>query len=215
MGICRVQVVIPRDTGLPEDVSTNTFHFITPNADVEQADVDAIDTLILEYYTTAPGGDSSLWSWYGVVNGTTVSRRYYDLSDPTPRVPIDINSSDFGATGGDSLPEECAAVNSFEGAPSSGVNQSRRRGRLYHGPLRAGAVAISSNRVLLVPGVLNTLNSISARLKDNSITATRPWAVFSPTNGTAVQVHRGWADNAVDTQRRRGPAGSVRQTWVT
>lgn len=216
MALLRAQVAIPRDTGLPEDVSVNTFHFSTTNA----APYAAARTAIASALSTFYGGFDE---YLGQVNGGPASVKFYDLADPKPRAPLAAPSTFALVTGTNAnpLPEEVAICLSFQGAQTSGTSQARRRGRVYLGPLDALST-ISGGRVQPGATYIGAIRTAAAGLlAAAAASADFDWVVYSPTNaalGGAVEawytpVVSGWVDNAFDTQRRRGPTATTRVTF--
>lgn len=230
MAIVRVQVSIPRDSALPEDAVTNTFHFSTTDT--------AFGTL----------GDvaEALEDFYGVVQltlnapvafmasalnpGATVIKMW-DMGDPKPRVPIYEETHDVGAAGATSLPGEVALVVSYHAEAESGIPAARKRGRFYFGPLAVSALEAGA----LDARPDDTFTSILIAAADALLTASDgaaawTWIVYSegardnsdpdipylerpllaPISSPVVAGH---IDNAFDTQRRRGQAASSRSVF--
>ena len=213
MAILRAQVTFQHDSGLPEDVTMNTFHFLTSSGD-QVPIAQAIRDEIHDFYKVAnPGTTTVLSSLFSSDLSGLWGVKFYDLSDPTPRQPIyEFDFSSF-VPGSSALPEEVALCLSFQGAAVSGANQARRRGRLYIGPFFNTATVITSSGDPNVAsnGLAQTMQSCGAfLLAASEAAADWSWAVYSPTNGSAVAVDNGWVDNAWDTQRRRGKAPSSR-----
>lgn len=207
MPTVRALVEIPNISALPEDVSTNTLHFLTDN--LLQATLDAIHAALTAFY-------QEFDTYLSTRCGPTATVTYYDLGDPTPRVPIFTDTIALAINGAqDALPDEVALCLSFQAAPASGVNQARVRGRLFLGPLgdsSAGATSTTANRP-----TNNALVAIAAAA-DGLMIAGGPaedwqWVVYSPTNDDVAVIEEGWVDNAYDTQRRRGVAPTSRVTW--
>lgn len=207
MPTVRALVEIPNISALPEDVATNTWHFLTDN--LLQATLDAIHAELETFY-------QAIDTYLSPRCGTTATVTYYDLGDPTPRVPIFTDTIALSINGAqDALPDEVAICMSFQQNAQSGVNQARARGRLYLGPLgdsSSGTTATTSNRP-----VAAALTAIAAA-GDALMSAGGPlvdweWVVYSPTADDVAIVQNGWVDNAYDTQRRRGAAPTSRTTW--
>lgn len=132
----RVQVILDRDGGLPEDVATNTLHY--------EGDLDVVG---LEYRgkwdLDAPGLVTRVETFYQAVGPYLASTlagtgtvKVYDMQDPKPRFPRIVDTFAF-TPGEQSLPSEVALCISFKGAEVSGQANSRKRGRVYLGPLNA------------------------------------------------------------------------------
>lgn len=215
MGFCRVQVAFLRDTGLPEDECVNTWHFITPG-DVGDS-VSAINALLDTFYSSCQTFISS-----GLTGGARTT--YYDLAQPNPRPPVDVNSIVI-STGGNPLPGECAVVLSFQGIVVPGIPQARRRGRLYLGPLTATSSSVATGGVRPSGALRDTIVAAAEALMDDTTTPGLIWCVFSPTTAgpepwssgeltnAFVTVVNGWVDDAFDTIRSRGLAASTRTVF--
>lgn len=217
MGFARAQVAIPRDTTVPEDVTINVWHFITSGT--VTADAGAIVNRLNTFYNAIDGEISSITASPAVI-------KVYDLEAAPPRVPVSTQNMTVTPGAGTPAPEELAICLSFEALPESGQIQARRRGRLYLGPIQTGAFSPVSGRVLVTAGVRTTIANAAAAMAGAGTEPTARWAVFSPTtagpepwSGGALssafqQVDRGWVDDAIDIQRRRGPAAQNRTNWV-
>lgn len=216
MALLRAQVRFRYFTGLPEDVSTNTFHFITDNSNPPDVDAATIASQLGAFYagmgTAGPTGPFS-----PVIANTGHTIVVYNLIDPLPRVPVATittpapprSSSAIG------MPEECAAVLSFQADTVSGQNQSRRRGRVYIGPLSTATLDSGTGSKFATIGT-TFANAVIDMAESNlllGLPASIQWAVYSPTNSAAVPVTNGWFDLTWDTQRRRGGRSPVRTLW--
>jgi hypothetical protein len=150
----------------------------------------------------------------------------YDLHDLSPRIAIYSTAFTMLAMGdADALPTECAICLSFQALPLSGVNQQRRRGRLFLGPLDQGVSSTAAGVVKVTDTALGTITVAANGVRTTGDTETWQWSVFSPTtagippwseldlSNATSDVDNGWADNAFDTQRRRGTAATSRQTF--
>lgn len=114
----------------------------------------------------------------------------------------------------------------FQGPPASGVNQARRRGRIFLPTYQTSSIIESGGRVVWEPNALVTLAGGFETFHDAVASAGGNWAVFSPTTfaqtaGTTLDrlraattyVTDGWIDDEPDTQRRRGSGAGVRTLW--
>lgn len=214
MTILRAQVTIPRDTGLPEDVVTNTFHFNT-GGDYLVTDGPTIAQRVQDFYNRVTNGLSiqQMLSKANTLVGTRI--KVYDLSDPKPRVPkIDQAMALAEPTFAGSLPSELAVCASFHSAYGSGVINARARGRIYLGPLNDSAMQLVNNEPYVAPAVLATCNAAMLGLVAQN-TPLLKWATYSQTlAATTGPVVAGWTDNAFDIQRRRGVKPTTRSTWA-
>jgi len=215
MTVIRAQVSIGQDTGLPADDITNTWHFVTSGAPSEGIEDDIIDALH-DFYNVATTGGSRISEYFSArLNPATWTCRLYNLDDSPPRVPIEEQTIALSATATTSIPSEVALVMSFQALPVSGINQARRRNRVYLGPWGQAAFSPSSDGYKPGTGVINTIAEAGTRLAGRSdITSDWKWVVRSQTTGATANVVDGWVDNAWDTQRRRGEAASSRTLWT-
>lgn len=218
MAVYRVRVVLPYTTNLPRDVAVNTFHFYRAT-ELDGPELAQLAGTFTRFYSVAPPspGGVSLSSFIGttVTRGTLGCRtEIYDLADPEPRPPVAVNNFTLGAAGGGTnLPLEVSVVNSFQGPRLAGSAQSRRRGRIFVGPLRSGAVDGTGTPVTATP-LRQLLISASARLRDECIADVGgQWVVLSRVSGEVAPVSNGWVDDDPDTQRRRGLRTTNRLVW--
>lgn len=136
----------------------------------------------------------------------------YDRSDPTPRAPVIMDTYSFPvAPSGQPLPHEVAACLSFQAVPASGEVQSRRRGRVYLGPIQQGAVDTDGR--LSAPFISDIVTGATDLLTASDAALDWAWNVWSEVNGSRSTVQEGWVDNAFDTQRSRGRETTVRTNW--
>lgn len=208
---------MPSASALPEDDIVNVFHFNSAvgNTPAAQSDLDAITVALAAFYNTATAGGNKISTYFSQRNIGVAHCKMYDLGDPEPRVPIDVQDFSISEAGsGDQAPAELALCLSFAAVPTSGAVQARRRGRIYLGPFQTTALSVAERPVALL---ITTVQQAADRLKDDANTY---WAVYSRTNlpnpaytDTAPLVENGWVDNAWDTQRRRGLAPTVRTTF--
>lgn len=218
-----VQVAIPHDSAIPKDGVVNTFHFRGPEAPTELQRTSLLNRITGFYNGVhSPGLYSVGSNLSSRLNGDAATIKAYDLNDAKPRTPVieETVSITVGSAADGSLPNEVALVGSYQAAKVSGLNQARRRGRLYIGPLSvvaASAVAGQDPRpaVRLVDALVGAMDDLAT---DNDELEWE-WVVYSPTNaaqgGTSfAPVSSGWVDNAWDTQRRRGLAATARTTWT-
>lgn len=198
----RFDCIVWQDSGLPEDYTMNTWHIDTTGAAL--AGAVAFQSDVTQFYLAI---DSYLAS---TCEGT-IAFRAYDMSEPTPRVPILIDG--MAATPGTgTLPQEVALCSSFQGDRVSGIPQSRRRGRVYIGPLAVAALNDAAGRPASA-FVTALADATEALLLASIADGAYDWVVYSPTDDALVPIDNGWVDNAFDTQRRRGVAASGRTSW--
>lgn len=210
------RVVLPYTTGLPTDVSTNTFSFweAEPVADPVVSALLIADALVDFYNGNGSNGPAYYIS--PIVSRATDACRVevYDRQAPTPRAPLATLPFTLGGnTTGALYPADVALCLSFQGGRQSGVPQSRRRGRIYLGPLTV-AVATTSTTLPPVPAssaitnILARAVALSSNVRSDSII----WQVWSTVDQAGVDLVEAWIDNVFDTQRRRDVAPSTRST---
>jgi hypothetical protein len=203
------QVSIDRLNGLPEDIVTNTFYFRTTTPTIPDSDMDSIKDKIVNFYTflhASTGKSIQMFMSAVLATGTQTNAhlKVYNLADLKPRPVIFKHDFFINAAGGAPLPEEVAVCLSYNAGPLAGADPRSRRGRLYIGPLNTSATSntIVGGGTRPTDAFLNTL--VEAGLKMMGDT-TVEWCVRSQKFQTLAEIVRVWADDAWDTQRRRGP----------
>lgn len=201
--VYKVQVVLEHDSALPEDVTVNTWCVTTPATGNLAALEDFVGEL-QAFYETVDAQLSSRLS--GIIR-----YKAYDLSDPTPRVPV-YQAADTITPGTSAAPGQLSICMSFQGVTASGLPQARRRGRVYLGPVNVESIAPATGR--LEAGTRGAVATAGDTLVTVSKAATDwEWSVFSDTNNSAVSVDNGWVDDKFDTQRRRAERALLRSTF--
>lgn len=217
MSFIRAQVTLPRDTNIPADISQNVWHFRTTDP-VNETSLDSIHAALSAWYQAIDG------LLAGVVN-SPATVKYYDLEDASPRVPIDEQTFVVTPASGSGLPSEMAICMSFRAAPESGQSAARRRGRIFIGPVDIAVMSQVGGEQFVGSTPRTTIANAALTLRNAGPTDGWFWSVFSPTTagsppwsagalGSAfADVDNGWVDNALDVQRRRGPAATARTTF--
>lgn len=208
-----VQSRFDSDSGLPEDDVVNTWHF--RSAGVSIVDTDNVFDMLDDFYTAVPTGLSSPLSaeFSADLAGTGV-HTMYNLSDPSPRVPVASRAINPFTPGATELPREVSLCLSYHAAPLSGAPQARRRGRVYLGPFNLDALDETTGRP--TTGLILAARSAARDLLLAANASTNwQWVVYSPTADSHADVSAGWVDNEFDTMRKRGVAATVRGTWST
>lgn len=209
-------VILPFRTNLPKDVSVNTFTFGAGAGTASALASTAVSRLSTFYNTTPSGASNPVKYWLGgQVDRPKAWIKVYDLADPKPRAPIYDDTFDLGVNiDTHDLPSEVAMCASFGGAPSSGTPQARRRGRIYLGPLRYAAKNSTDNVAARpVQGIIDSLVGACIALSSAN-DGSGNWVVWSRAGSSFTEVTQGWVDNEFDTQRRRQPTVTDRQTWT-
>lgn len=222
MWVAECQVELERVGGLPEDTIVNRLFFVHRTAatsasltfgDVENQ-VAGLFNRIESFYAAL----STYWSAGLSGNGRI---KLYARGDEKPRAPRAEHAFTFTRSSS-RLPSEVAAVLSFEGERQSGMQQARRRGRIFLGPFGTGAAfsGTGDKDARVHPSLMTAaLNAAEAHLFEGSTTEAFRHCVFSPTqyavtNGdeeaSVTEIRKYWMDSAFDTQRSRGKAPSGR-----
>lgn len=203
MPIVRLQLRIPALSAMSEDMCINTWHFSC--VDTEEGTINAVQTAVVAWYEAVDSYKSGLMSWQ------TSRIKWYDLSEPEPRVPFYEELSGLTSASGTPTARELALCLSFQGEQISGAASGRRRGRIYFGPLTASA--IDGSGLLTSAAVTAASTAGGVLLAASNAASDWAWVVYSPTSGTSYPVVDGWVDNAPDIQRRRGTDATVRTTF--
>lgn len=226
----KVTVTIPSPTGVPKDAVQNTFHFTTPTATgtpSTTAELEAIRDAIVGFYDTPHDANPYLAGTGSLrltimFNGLTISptlviKIYHCETEiavgasPEPIITYTVSITAFAGTGAP-LPTEVAACLSFRSTIDTSLPAARQRGRIFLGPLDGNCATVTANHVVVAPGVRAVMCAAGAYLRGFA-TAGIDWVVWSHTALQAFPVTAGWADNAFDTQRRRGTAATTRTLW--
>jgi hypothetical protein len=212
MAIILAQAVLHTTDGLPENYVTNTFHFSGPATVPVAEDLGAA---IEDFYDGETGLGNSIGEYLSasIVRTTEVHEvRFYNVTSGVGGTPFHTHT--FGIVESPlavyRLPSEVAVCLSYEATPVAGGIQARRRGRVYIGPLCSDALDGGTSRPS--SSLQTDLLAAAQRLHDAALLAEAPWVVYSRVDEEAVQIDRGWVDNACDTQRRRGLDATARLT---
>lgn len=205
MADVRAVVEVGMASGIASDFVNNRFHFET--TDTLGTTLDAIETALEAFYN----GFDDNYSVNVVAANSTIT--FYDLGQPEPRVPLRTTAfNSFAITGTTALPPEVALCLSFEAPRVAGINQQRRRNRVYLGPFSKASVIDTTGRP---QGSVRTniASAADALLAASDSSALWTWCVRSETTGAMAAVTNGWVDDAFDIQRRRGVAPTTRTTF--
>lgn len=213
----QVNVSVPYFSNIPEDVITNTWHFLFLVGSPVETDYQALVGDLLAFYLFVYSAVDGGLTWAPWARPDAMSMKVYDLSDPTPRVPVyqEVVDATASTSSSSTLVPETAICLSFQAVAVAGLPQARRRGRIYLGGMGVGVTAGSSS---LFP-------QISSDIREGICTAAHDlkaaadghgweWVVRSKVNDDVVAVDNGWVDNAVDTQRRRGQVATARTIFT-
>lgn len=202
MPLYRTQVSINTADNIAANFATNTMHVFAPDL-VELA---LWHSALVTFYQSIDIHFSNL-----VRASDGVTMKSYDLSDPEPRAPVLTFDGNL-TVGGSPLPTEVSLVMSFQAPRSSGINQARRRNRIYI-PFISQASMGTDGRpsAACVSAIVTAGGDLLAASGPTS--ADWQWMVYSPSDDDYDLVDNGWVDNEFDTQRRRGRQATSRSTF--
>lgn len=209
MSAAKAVVRTKSSNGNPADDLINTLYF---SDDV----VGVFDPLGLnEALTDLFQGLSAYQSLNSVSDTQQTTYEVFDMGEPEPRVPIASGSIDTSPTNTIALPREVAVCLSFQGEKLSGVNQARRRGRIYIGGLSVGNIGVDGFvSDAMRSGMAALMQDFASYPLDPAHPHDWRFSVYSPTDADFVEITNGWVDNEWDTQRRRGREATARSNWV-
>jgi hypothetical protein len=208
MAIVRVMFVGHGPSNLPEDRVINVFHF-THLSDYATAQP-LCETAVATFYNGTSGQTNPISAYLSPWVQRDAEMRSYDLEQPEPRVPTVTPLTLSAVLNSQGGPEEACCCLSYHGAPPL---TPRNRGRIYIGPLCTNAITMATATSPTRPAnaLIADLVAAGNTLSDNTVL---DWVIRSlrPSLNYAV-IFGGWVDNALDTQRRRGPDATARSTW--
>lgn len=200
MAVFRIISTIAWETGLPEDVTVNTFHV--------QAATTPDSTTLAGHWKDFQ--DDIAGAYGPVVAQTGHTLRCYNLADPEPRAPLwEVGWAFTSAPTGTQLPPEVALCISYQGVKVSGTPQRRRRGRMYVGPMNAANFTNGVPSTTLIDSLGDAFQTFKWSMDDSSM----PFVVWSRLDEGAVSLVEAWIDNAADTMRSRGFQPTTRDKW--
>lgn len=204
----RAQISMPSDTGLPEDVVTNTIY------------VGAEGMTATEIHTAAQPNVAGLCEDLAAIIPSSLVQspfivKWYDMADVEPRpvlftdsVPVTLSVTGTG------IPRQIAACLSFRAPFVAGGIRARRRGRIYVGPLISPAVQVTGGRTQLEASFATAIADAGETFAEACIADGVSWRIHSPTSPSSddkfVEVSNVWVDDALDTQRRRRSGPTTR-----
>lgn len=229
MAVIRAQVVHEHVSGLARDQSVNTLHF---NGLITDANLVAIKNAIVAVFNSPLPVDDLMLGRYLANHLTSFTVKLYDVTDEPSGPPLLVSPGNGypGRAAGADLPSEVAFCLSFQGTPEGGLVQTRRRGRVYLGPLNTGAAVMGVGPAQPLGTFTDVARRAFKRLA-TSVDAVAEWVVYSrpyegraaierpgrstlpaiaARPGTTVNIDQVWTDNAFDTQRRRGERPSAK-----
>lgn len=204
MPTLRLQVIVPMKSGIARDSAVNVLHWLAPP--VTENSLQAIADGVGNFYKLLTDQYSTK------VDGAGTRIKMYNMALPEPRVPIyDQLLGCPNPAFASCLPSEIAMCLSFQAPRVSGLEQARRRGRIYLGPWSQNSIAAGTDRPS--GSLINNIRDAGSSLLDFSTDATAgTWVVYSRRNDpqegfgdfSLSPVTELWVDDAWDVQRRRG-----------
>jgi hypothetical protein len=200
----RAQVILHTTSAVPADYVSNSWAFTLAST----AGAGALLTPILKTFY------DSIRSYISPTIAASGHEIKYSLLPGTPpNYPFDTDLWAFGSgPAGTAQPEELALALSFQGNRVAGFPQSRRRGRIYMGPLNQAAFTADRPAAAFMTAAANA--AIALKTSVAAIGGGSSWIIWSQVDQAAVDVDNGWIDNAPDVQRRRGLAYTSRTLWA-
>lgn len=180
----RAQVRLAFDAGPTNDGAVNTMHFST-NEVGDIAD-DLLDIV------TGIGAAYQAFDAHLTENlSGAMDIKLYDLEDPLPRVPAEINNVVL-TPAATSNANQLAVVCNLQCPISSGQPRGRRRGRLYIGPVGGAADTDDAGDVIVSTTVRDAIgNAFGAWLPEfptPTSASTILWSVFSVSDALGLAV---------------------------
>jgi len=216
MAIYRFQFSIPYFTALPKDVIVNDWHFSWTLGTPSPSNFDDVRDRLITFYNdcySIGAGDNLMAPW---MRPALASVKAYNINDPIPRAPVYESAAglgDFRDTVATTALETALCL-SFQADPLSGVNQARRRGRVFLGGWASIVPGGDTTHFPEVDPLITAGIAAAAGTMATGVTSDGwVWVVYSRVNGTGAAVSNGWVDNELDTQRRREVAASARVTF--
>lgn len=224
MAYIRSVVTFQGTSGDAQDRFQNVFHFIKTGSPTN-TDYAEIGAALNSFYTADTGAQVSTLMSYMARDQISASPlpfvTHYELltggETGSPEAQSDLLGWSSSVT--NDLPHEAAICLSFysdlDDIPEEqGLTRpaSRRRGRIYLGPLNTAALG-ADGRISSSVGIDMIYAAERLRTWSGFTALNLGWAVYSRTDDQARVVVGGWVDNAFDTQRRRGLDSNTRYTF--
>lgn len=238
-GIYLAEVVLPAADGVPADSVVNTLTFTSADT-ITPSNVGIITIPLANLFTVAtPTSGFKLGGYISEVIARTTngcSMKVYDITthlDGSPHgSPVAIDTFTMPAVlNTDTLPEECACVVTLRGEgwdtaaiespdadtpPDGKVDRLRQRrsGRVFLGPLIKQTCAVDGTvhhaivQQAFRTTILEAFEASVAQWVGDDVAL----GVWSRKAASVHDVVRIEVDNAFDTQRRRGPRATVRDS---
>ena len=226
LGDYLIRAVMTADSGLPEDAIINDFAVQHTAGSPSVGELTDAMNDVGDFYRLGATATNRVGSYIsnGVDRGATHLLQAYQivagpLGSPALELPW---LGPVAAVSTNNLPTEVSGVLSFHGdltglpEEAAGTRpKSRRRGRIFVGPLILEATEFAEPSPRLHSDFTSALRSNATALFDRLEADGWDWCVWSRTASTLYPITGGWTDNACDTQRRRGTEASSRVTYST
>lgn len=227
MTVVHTQAVLGSITALPRDVTINNFVFGVGTTPPSTADYTAIEDALEDFYNGDLAGPGlGVHNYIGKVMSRAAgacSFRHYDITahgdGSAAGSPVRITPWTLGPeqAGGKDWPEQVALALSFRGnygadvefGPGKTRPRSRRRGRVFIGPLNDLGYSQDATTGRVKPS--NNMQLVWADAGRRLMNADIGWSVWSRVDAiTWEDVVAGWVDDRFDTQRSRLEEASAR-----
>lgn len=214
----RVQCTLPFESGLPEDVITNTYHFETDVAWGTTQDT-AIDSRMQDYYELLYAVDDTFRLLASYVQDLLVIRVFEANPAVSPNPPVHVSEQalTIGGTSVNSWPSEVAVVTSQFSALTPGARLGRYFNRQYLGGFtgRIGDATTNPAAPVVVREEMRDRFASAADFLNSFNNTDLRWVIGRRAGGVWVseEMTGGFVGNEFDTQRRRGTRQSVRSNW--
>lgn len=230
MPLYRATVKLARRSGIVKDQAINVWHFEA--TEIGTGSAAPIANALAFFYSAG-----SLPAYFAhTTDRTNTTPHSVDISVVAPGGPgpgddvrtksvhlLPFSMVSVGATAVP-LPAEVAVALSFRGdiagqveeAPDGTRPASRRRGRIFLGPLNGSVVSQDSlGRAFVATEFRSVVNDAyqTMMIALNAASPTIYHVVYSPTAGSNARVSVLSMDDAFDTIRNRGEAATERTTW--
>lgn len=229
--LVKVVATLARLSGIDKDAVQNTFYFEGEVGAFTLADA---TSCLTSFYNgkAAAGSSANLAYWYSACMSRATNANSFKVTTIDPVTGFQesiigeaqwtLGQMAGGSPGTGSYPPEIAIAATYHGLKTAEIGpndtrpMSRRRGRIYLGPLiiGVGAEDASTKEIRVVSTLRNTAAAAMHELHADAAAAGGTWVVHSKTSGTTWEVLGGWVDDAWDVQRRRGNLPTVKTTWA-